>query len=313
MEQPKVESPAGAVSTQQAALLFPDYASLRSGIAQTLYHEQRVVQEYFEEAGHITGSNIPRLLYQASESELRSLPEAYSILFLVQAATQAYLSSTGITFTAVGGLGLGAYAALHAARAYTFADGLYIMSKLALVYQELLEANNFKKISVSPIGLAAVQGALAKLDSQQIALSEKVTHDTFVISGRRSVVEKLEEEHASMPGIQIDELPLEGGLHAQLDAFDETAFKRYLEKVEFQDTHVTCYSPHQVHDLVYAQDVKEFAATNQFLLQDRPQLIERYAQAELLVAPFADDGLLKQLRTRYPETKIVTFNQGEEL
>lgn len=292
---------------QEVALLLPDYESLYSGMAHALHDRERVVQEYFEEAAHITGLDITRLLFTASVSELRSLPEAYIVLFLVHAATDAYIRSKGITITQVGGYGLGVYGALHAARAYTFADGLYLVSKWAAAYAELLHEKNFKKISVSPIRLKALHKVLSTQDKHQVALSEKIADDVFLVSGVRSAVELCEEALLpTHPDVVIVELPLESGLYAPLDVEKSAVFGQYLEKVEFKDTEIPCFNPHTSGTLQTARQIKEFISKQPFLFQDRVQLIDQFADCPVLVAPFADKPLLEQLRARYPEKNIIT-------
>lgn len=292
---------------QEVAVLLPNYESLCSGMAHALHDRERVVQEYFEEAAHITGLDITRLLFTASASELRSLPEAYIVLFLVHAATDAYIRSKGIAITHVGGYGLGAYGALHAARAYTFVDGLYLVSKWAAAYAELLHERNFKKISVSPISLQDLHQVLSTHDKHQVALSEKVSDDVFFVSGARSVVELCEEALlAARPDSVIIELPLESGLYAPLDAEKSAMFAQYLEKVEFKDAEIPCFNPHRSGALQTADQIKEFIIKQPFLFQDRVQLLEQFADCPVLVVPFADKPLLEQLRARYPEKNIIT-------
>jgi [acyl-carrier-protein] S-malonyltransferase len=293
---------------QEAALLFPDYESLRSGALKELYDQQRVVQEYFEEASHITGLNVTRLLFNASESELRSMPDAYALLFLLQASVVEYISSKNITITHVGGYGLGAYGALYGARAYTFADGLYLVSKWATAYYELLQEKNFKKISVSGVTLKELKKVLSSQDTHQVMLSEKFSETGFAVSGVRSVVEFCEEELLKLQEkCMIIELPLEGGLYADLAPEITLNFKLYLEKVEFKDSQTICFSPHKTEDLVTAQQIKDFIIEQPFLYQDRVQLIERYAACQTIIVPLADEALLAQLRARYPEKNIITL------
>lgn len=294
---------------QEAALLFPDYESLVSGAAKELHDRERVVQESFEEAAHITGLNVTRLLFNASESELHSLPDAYALLFLLQASVVEYIRSKNINVTHVGGYGLGAYGALYAARSYTFADGLYLVSKWASAYYQLLQEKNFKKISVSFVTLKELKKILSKLDNNMIMLSEKVSDDIFFISGTRSMVEAFEEALMPVhPESVIVELPLEGGLYADLAPESDLNFKQYLEKVEFHDAESICFSPHKNQDLTTGQQIKEFVIAQPFLLQDRMQLIERYAECQNIIVPFADKALIAQLIERYPEKNIIPLH-----
>ncbi len=290
---------------KSCALLFPGYDSLRSGIAKELHDQHRTVQEYFEEAAHITTLNVTRLLFNASESELRSLPDAYALLFLVQASVVSYLRFKEIEITSVGGCGLGAHGALFACGAFNFPDGLYMSSKWATLYQDLLHEKNFKKVKVDGITLAKLKKLIAKHDTS-LAISEKITESEFVVAGARSIVEEVEDQ-LTLDGIAHTELVLEGGLYADLAPDAYANFKIHLEKVTFNDPQVTCFRPDVSKDFKSAQEVKEFIAHQPFLFQDHAQLIERYAESEILVIPFADQELLEQVHTRYPEKNIITL------
>lgn len=287
------------------ALLFPGYDSLRSGIAKGLHDQHRIVQEYFEEAAHITTLNVTRLLFNASESELRSLPDAYALLFLVQASVVAYLRFKEIEITSVGGCGLGACGALFASGAFNFPDGLYMSSKWATLYQELLHEKNFKKVKVNGITLVKLKKLIAKYGTS-LAISEKITESEFIVAGTRSIVEEVEEQ-LTLDGRAHTELVLEGGLYADLAPDAYTNFKVHLEKVTFNDPQVTCFRPDVSKDFKSAQEVKDFIAHQPFLFQDHVQLIERYVESETLVIPFANQELLEQVRTRYPEKNIITL------
>ncbi|GEM_PF-7091612 len=298
----------GLDTVQTAALLFPDYDSLRSGLAKDLYEQERVVQEYFEQAAHITTLNITRLMFNSSESEVRALPDAYALLFLLQASAVEYLRSKNITFTQVGGYGLGVYGALFAAETFTFPDGLYMLSKWATAYNDLLHEKNFKKIQVEGISRKVLEKKIEEQDTQLIALSEKISETIYVITGIRSVVETCQEYfQTKYPESAITELSLESGLYADLAPESIAHFKQYLEKVEFKDATVTCFAPDSSHDLVHAQEIKDFVSMQPCTFQDRVQLIERYAHAETIIIPFADEALFAQVKARYPEKNIINL------
>lgn len=298
----------GLETVQTVALLFPDYDSLRQGLAKDLYDQERVVQEYFEQAAHITTLNVTRLIFNASHTELRALPDSYSLLFLLQASAVEYLKSKNYSITAAGGCGLGVYGALYAAQAFTFPDGLYMLSKWATAYSALLQEKNFKKIEVTGMARTIIEKTIGKQAAGTIYLSEKLDTDRFVVSGIRSAVEGWEEEQlVKNPHISIVELPLEGGLYADLTPEINAAFKQYLEKVEFKDAQIPCFAPDRSYNLSTAFQIKEFISEQPCMFQDRVQLIERYADAETIVVPFADDDLLTQVKTRYPEKNIITL------
>lgn len=309
MEQHTVETSATELNAvQECAILFPGYSSLRQGLAQSLHDNHREVQELFEEAAHITELNMSRLIFSAPESEMRYLPDAYLLLFLLHASAVAYCRTQNMTIVAVGGAGMGAYSALYTAHAYTFADGLYMLSKWGSAYNELLQSTNFKKIQVTGVTYKELQKLLIKQDSSEIAISEIITGSSCALSGMRSVVEAFEEKILSKKAdVVITELPLEAGLYAPFASESVANFRQYLEKVEFQDTDIACFAPQENRDLILAPEIKEFVAEQPFLLQDHVQLLERYSKFDTIVIPFADDALLAQVTLRYPEKNIITL------
>lgn len=237
------------------------------------------------------------------------MPDAYALLFLLHASALEYLRSKNITITAVGGTGLGIYGALFAAQAFTFPDGLYMLSKWATAYNELLHEKNFKKIQVEGISRKVLEKKIAEQEPRSIALSEKLSETTYTVSGIRSVVEACEESlQKKYPESVITELPLEGGLYADLASEEKiTHFKQYLEKVEFKDAAITCFAPDASHDLAHAQEIKDFVSLQPCTFQDRVQLIERYADVETIIMPFADEALFAQVKARYPEKNIINL------
>ncbi len=291
-------------AVQSAALLFPDYDALRIGLVQPLYESERAVQDYFEQAAHITTLNVTRLLFHGSETELRSLPEAYILLFLVQASIVEYLRTKNIVPTQVGGIGLGIYGALFAVQAYTFPDGLYMLSKWAAAYNDFLHEKNIKKIQLTNITEKEMHKSLKKYD--EVVASEKIAETIFKLVGPRSAVEAYEEELAKKySDVVVQEVPTESGLYADIAPEAAAHYKQYLEKVEFADAQVPCFSPCQAEDLVSAQQIKDFMAHQPFAHQDQVQLLDRYEDVDTLIVPFADDALYERILARFPKKNII--------
>ena len=120
-------------------MIFPGYGSQFVGMCKELYDSSRLVQEYFEEAANCLNSNVVKLCFASSDAELSKMQNAYPAMFLVSSAIAALLRQEGIEPHIVAGYNTGEYAALFAAKAMTFPDGLYLLSKYAQSYQELLD------------------------------------------------------------------------------------------------------------------------------------------------------------------------------
>ncbi len=73
------------------ALLFPGYGSQFVGMAKELYNENRIVQEYFDEASNCLDTNFLKLCFASSEIEIGMMSHAYTSIFLVSSAIYALL------------------------------------------------------------------------------------------------------------------------------------------------------------------------------------------------------------------------------
>ena len=122
-------------------MLFPGYGSQSVGMGKEFYDESRIMQEYFEEAANCLPINFVKLCFASSDVELAHMNNAYLSLFLVSNGIYATMKEAGITPDFVAGYDTGVYAALFAANGLSLPDGLYLLSKYALFYQEMLEAS----------------------------------------------------------------------------------------------------------------------------------------------------------------------------
>jgi malonyl CoA-acyl carrier protein transacylase len=171
-----------------------------------------------------------------------------------------------------------------------------------------VQEHNFKKILITGVSHTQLNELLSAKPHQNSILSEKLGALQFVVTGTRSAVEACEEELLRLhKNALCEELAVEGGLYADLVSTSNLNFKQYLEKVEFKNPQIECFSPANAADLLTAQQIKEFIVELPFLYQDRVQLIERYAACSTLVVPFADESLRTALAARYPEKNIITL------
>src|SRR5438132_11488028 len=149
------------------ALLFPGYGSQFVGMGKELYDEYRVVQEYFEEAGHVLNNNFVKLCFASSDVELSELVNAYTSLFLVGACVYAVLKEHGIEPDVVAGYNNGESAALFAAGCFSLPDGLYLLNKFCSFYQEIVDGMEVDAMHVTGVTTTELEAICKKVSDDE--------------------------------------------------------------------------------------------------------------------------------------------------
>lgn len=219
------------------AMLFPSYGSQFVGMSKDLYDDSRVIQEYFEEASNCLNTNFVKLCFASSDAELGRLENALPALFLVSSAHAALLKEQGIEPAVVAGYNLGEISAIHAASGLSFPDGLYLLSKLANFYSGLLDEIDVAGLKLSNVTHSKVKKICIEAsdsdDRAYIAIHN--LPNEFIIMGDYEAIENARDIAEEDEDIDIDDAPVELGLHSSLMDPVVANFKMYVEKVDFKD------------------------------------------------------------------------------
>jgi len=219
-------------------MLFPDYASQFVGMAKGLYDDSRLVQEYFEEASNCLNINFIKLCFASSDSELSKISHAYPALFLVSSAVAALLRERGVVPYKVAGYNLGEYAALCSVGSLTLPDGLYFLSKFALLYQNELQDLDVRTIKVSGLSTGALQELLRAIDDKysEMNVSAYQGHSVHSVTGSRTSINMAELQILKTSNAGVEGVPSEAGLHVGFMDPVVSALKMYSEKIDINNT-----------------------------------------------------------------------------
>jgi len=131
--------------------LFPGQGSQHPGMGRYLYDNFALVKDLFEEASDSVNLDFKKLCFEGSEADLALTENTQPCLLLVStAAFQVLKTELGFAPKVAAGHSVGEYAAVVAAGALKFSDGIKAVKKRGRAMQEA--------VPVGEGGMAAVMG-----------------------------------------------------------------------------------------------------------------------------------------------------------
>ncbi len=291
------------------AILFPGYGSQFVGMGKELYDEYRIVQEYFEEASNCLNNNFVKLCFASSDIELGKMSNAYPALFLVTSAIYALLRQEGIKPAVVAGYNDGEYAALLAGGCFSFPDGLYLLTKYTMFFQEALEHMDVEVIRVRGVSTEELAAICLKASAYNgkvfIAIYNGPTD--HVVAGDTKAVEHVRKLIGELEDISIDQLGIEVGLHSLLMDPVVEQFKIYLEKVDFKDLVIPMINSLDGDLISQSEEIKRrlLRHINSPLVFTR--VIDVLADYDLIVEVGPGTQLSTMVKEKYPEKRTIAI------
>lgn len=299
----------------KVAIVFPGYGSQSLGMGKSLYDDERLVQEYFEEASACLNRNFVKLCFASSQEQLALIANAYPALLLLGYATYRVLLQEGVSPHLVAGENIGAFTAFACAGAMSFPDALFIINQYAQMYEQFLKDNDVAMISI-------VGGDHKKIE----ALCKKASNEEF--SAQVAVY------RADLSVLVSGHTPAIDSLKQMLDEDDDLS---YQDEDCGHELHSALMQP--VVDQLLPQlnliDIKEsrvpiMRATDGALISDRTDivqtLIDRIVQPihldymvkavsgfDLIIQVGPGDEMAQLLAKKYPKKWIFSVNERSDI
>lgn len=219
-------------------MIFPGYASQYVGMGKELYDDSRLMQEFFEEAATCLNNNVIKLCFASSEVELAKIHNAYPLIFLVSSSIAALLKEEGFEPTCVAGYQIGHYAALFAAKGISLPDGLYLLSKYALFYQEMLNeiGSNITINRIMGVPTEELEKRLQQKTFKDITIAAYRTPTEHIITGPTAAITLLNERLAADYGkVVLTDVGLGHGFQSERMNPVVERLTMYLEKLDFNN------------------------------------------------------------------------------
>ncbi|MEE9392241.1 MAG: ACP S-malonyltransferase [Planctomycetota bacterium] len=183
------------MTSRSQAILFPGQGAQKVGMAVDFMASYPAAKELFDRAADLLGYDLPGLCQNGPSEDLTATKHCQPAIFVTSAAIVTVLENEGILnrseVKATAGLSLGEYTALWYAGAFSFEDGLRLVSKRGTFMQEASDH--------PPSGMVALVGAepeQAERVANKAAESEVLTVANFlspgqiVLSGTKTAVER---------------------------------------------------------------------------------------------------------------------------
>lgn len=305
----------------KVAMIFPGFGSQYVGMCKELYDEHRIIQEYFEQASSCLDINFVKLCFASSDAELGIIRHAYTSIFLVSASIAALLKQEGITFDVVAGYNQGEYAALFAADGIGFPDGLYLLNKYALFYQELLQTSSMSALSILGLDRQQVENVCHKVNVHHESKAFVAFCDApekHSIAGDRDALDRVqirlselkEDENQSIKTVAAD---LGMGLHSMLMDPVADQLRMYLEKVDFHNLTVPFIEATSGKVITQGAQIRKHIVSCITKPVVWVTVMEKLNDYDTIIEVGPGKMLNTLIRERYTEKMICSINQPKDL
>ncbi|MBO2519421.1 ACP S-malonyltransferase [Limnochorda sp.] len=241
-------------------LLFPGQGSQRVGMGQAWVQAEPASRAILEEADRILGEPLSQVIAQGPEEVLQRTYYTQPALFTVEVAIWRGLQARGVVPAAAAGHSVGEYAALVAAGALDFAEGL----RLVRLRAELMEQARAGRPE-GPGGMLAVLG----LEDEQVeALCRQVTAGVVepatyngpgqvVVAGEPGALEAFAELARAAGARRLVPLKVSGPFHSSLLAEAAERLGEALASIPVADPQIPVVANVWARPYANAQEVRE--------------------------------------------------------
>lgn len=226
----------GVLSGRKAAFVFPGQGSQAVGMGKDLAESFPAAADVFRRADEVLGYSISNMCFNGPEDDLKQTINTQPVLYLTSAAAFGAARALGLSAVLVAGHSVGEYAALHAAGAFDFEEGLRLVRRRAELMQKAAEENPGAMAAILGLSPEQAQEAVSKASGEGVVTAANFNSPIqTVISGEVEAVRKASEIASGMGAKRVVPLNVSGAFHSPLMQGAADALAEVLASAEIRD------------------------------------------------------------------------------
>jgi [acyl-carrier-protein] S-malonyltransferase len=196
------------------AYIFPGQGAQFPGMGKSLYEQNTLAKEYFEQANEILGFRITDIMFGGTDEELKQTRVTQPAIFLHSVIL--FETTPDLMPNMVAGHSLGEFSALVANKVLTFEDGLRLVAKRAKAMQHACEINPSTMAAVLGLDDTRVEEICREFTDEVVVAANYNCPGQLVISGSMEGIRQACEKMKAAGAKRALILPVGGAFHSPL-------------------------------------------------------------------------------------------------
>ncbi|MBN09772.1 MAG: [acyl-carrier-protein] S-malonyltransferase [Flavobacteriaceae bacterium] len=268
------------------AYIFPGQGSQFRGMGKELYKNKKA-KSLFEEANSILGFNISDIMFEGSEKDLTNTNVTQPAIF-IHSVIITKIMEESFKPNLVAGHSLGEFSALSAVEAFSFEEGLLMVSIRAKAMQKACAKTDGTMAAILGVSDQTIENVCNNIDGIVVAANYNCPGQ-LVISGETTAIEKACRDLKEKGAKRAITLPVGGAFHSKLMDSAKEDLSKAIQKTNFKEPKCAVYqnftaAPSINPDIIKSNLVSQLTAPVKWT-QTIKKMIEDGAKSFIEVGP----------------------------